>query len=244
MKNILQSGCAELGISLNETQISQLIRYSELLIEWNEKINLTAITDPEEIAVKHFLDSLTPLLTGRVQGKVIDVGTGAGFPGLVLKIAKPDIKLTLLDSLNKRLEFLKAVAAELSLDDIEFVHARAEDGGKNIALRAQFDTAVSRAVANMTVLSELCIPFLKIGGNFLALKGPLASDELTPAKRAINILGGKAEDVFEIPFCGLEHKIIIVNKTKKTPLKYPRKPGIPTKNPLLQCYNPPKGVGK
>lgn len=244
MKNILQQGCSELGISLNERQISQLVHYASLLTEWNKKINLTAITAPDEIAVKHFLDSLTPLLTGRVQGSVIDVGTGAGFPGLVLKIAKPEIKLTLLDSLNKRLDFLKFTADELSLDNVEFVHARAEDAGKNVSLRASFDTAVSRAVANMTVLSELCIPFLKIGGNFLALKGPLASDELTPAKRAINILGGKAEDVFEIPFCGLSHKIIIVKKEKKTPLKYPRKPGIPTKNPLLQCYNTTKGVGK
>lgn len=244
MIDILKNGCAELGIELSDEQFAKLERYAELLIEWNEKVNLTAITEPEEIAVKHFLDSLTPLATGRVGKKVIDVGTGAGFPGLVLKIARPDIELTLLDSLNKRLDFLKAAADELSLGGITFVHARAEDAGRDAALRAQFDTAVSRAVANMTVLSELCIPFLKIGGSFLALKGPLANDELTPAKRAISILGGSAEEIFEIPFLGLEHKIIIVKKIKKTPLKYPRKPGIPTKNPLLQCYNPPKGVGK
>ena len=245
MYDILTKGSQTLGLSLDETQKIQLQKYSELLIEWNEKINLTAITEPKEIAVKHFLDSLTPILTGHVKGKVIDVGTGAGFPGLILKIAKPEISLTLLDSLNKRINFLKEVSGELGLSEVEFVHSRAEDGGRG-AYREKFDTVVSRAVANMTVLSELCLPFLKPGGRFLALKGPLADEELTAAKRAIHILGGEIEDVFEaeIPFSELSHKIIIVKKIRHTPMQYPRKAGIPTKNPLEQCYNLKKGVKK
>jgi 16S rRNA (guanine527-N7)-methyltransferase len=208
-------------------------------VDWNNKINLTAITDETGIATKHFLDSLTAIKTGYVSGKVIDVGTGAGFPGLVLKIAKPDIELTLLDSLNKRIKFLQTVSDELSLENIEFVHSRAEDGGMNRAYRGKFDTVVSRAVANMTVLSEWCLPFLKVDGRFLALKGPLADQELADAKRAISILGGEVEDVFEveIPFTDLAHKIIIVKKVRQTPMKYPRKPGIAAKNPIEQCYN-------
>lgn len=245
MIDILQNGSRELGVPLDEKQISQLIEYSRLLVEWNEKINLTAICDEEGIAVKHFLDSLSAALTGYVKGNVIDVGTGAGFPGLVLKIAKPDISLTLLDSLNKRISFLKEVSSRLELDGIEFVHARAEDGARG-ALRGKFDTVVSRAVANMTALSELCIPYLKIGGHFLALKGPLADEELERAKRAIYILGGEVERVTEvkIPYSDLSHKIIIVKKVRQTPLQYPRKAGIPTKNPLDNCYNLKKGVKK
>lgn len=239
MKDLLKNGSEKLNINLSDNQISQLIKYSDLLVEWNKKINLTAITDETGIATKHFLDSLTAVKTGYVNGRVIDVGTGAGFPGLVLKIAKPDIKLTLLDSLNKRIKFLQTVSDELSLDGIEFVHSRAEDGGMNRAFRGQFDTVVSRAVANMTVLSEWCIPFLKVGGHFLALKGPLADEELSAAERAISILGGKVEQVMEveIPFTDLSHKIIIVKKVRQTPMKYPRKPGIAAKNPIEQCYN-------
>lgn len=243
MHDILEKGSKELGIPLSEHKIEQLEKYADLLVQWNEKINLTAITSSEEIAVKHFLDSLTPILTNNVRGDVIDVGTGAGFPGLVLKIACPEIRLTLLDSLNKRITFLKEVASKIGMDDVEFVHARAEDGARG-KLRASFDTVVSRAVANMTVLSELCLPFLKIGGRFLALKGPLADEELSEAKRAIHILGGETEDVFEvqIPYSDLSHKIIIVKKVRQTPLQYPRKAGIPTKSPLEQCYNLKKGV--
>lgn len=239
MIDLIKNGSKQLNTELNDYQCSQLIKYADLLVEWNQKINLTAITDDEGIATKHFLDSLTAIKTGYVKGKVIDVGTGAGFPGLVLKIAKPEIELTLLDSLNKRIKFLQAVADELSLDSIEFVHSRAEDGGMNRAYRGKFDTVVSRAVANMTVLSEWCIPFLKIGGRFLALKGPLADKELSDAKRAISILGGEVEDVLEveIPFTDLAHKIIIVKKVRQTPIKYPRKPGIAAKNPIEQCYN-------
>ena len=236
MKEILSNGFKELEISIEQNQINQLITYADLLVDWNTKINLTAICDEDGIAKKHFLDSATALLTGKITGKVIDVGTGAGFPGLVLKILKPEIELTLLDSLNKRINFLKDVAEKIDVS-AEFVHARAEDGGR--MLREQFDTVVSRAVANMTSLSELCLPFLKVGGYFLALKGPLADEELESAKKAIHILGGEVEDVFsaKIPDTDLNHKIIIVKKARHTPQQYPRKPGIATKNPIGFCYN-------
>ncbi len=236
MKEILTNGFKELKLDISDAQINQLITYADLLVDWNTKINLTAICDDDGIAKKHFLDSATALLTGYVKGKVIDVGTGAGFPGLVLKILNPQIELTLLDSLNKRINFLKLVAEEINAD-AEFIHARAEDGGRTH--REKFDTVVSRAVANMTLLSELCLPFLKVGGYFLALKGPLADEELEAARKAIHILGGEVEDIFsaKIPGTDLDHKIIIIKKVRHTPQQYPRKPGIATKNPIGSCYN-------
>lgn len=239
MRELILNGSEKLGISLNDAQVAGLEKYARLLVEWNDKINLTAITDDEGIATKHFLDSLTAIKTGYVKGRVIDVGTGAGFPGLVLKIAKPEIELTLLDSLNKRINFLREVCDEVGISGVEFVHSRAEDGGKNREYRGRFDTVVSRAVANLTVLSEWCIPFLKQGGYFLALKGPAADDELKDAKKAIGMLGGRVEDVIEaeIPYTDLKHKIIVIKKVGQTPMKYPRKPGIATKNPLGTCYN-------
>lgn len=239
MRELIKNGAKELNITLSGGQIEQLVKYAAMLVRWNEKMNLTAITDNEGIATKHFLDSMSALTTGRVFGRVIDVGTGAGFPGLVLKIAKPELDLTLLDSLNKRVTFLRALGGELGLDGVEYIHSRAEDGGQSALYRGKFDTVVSRAVANMAVLSEWCLPFLKVGGRFLALKGPLAGEELKNAKRAISILGGEVEEVREvkIPFTELEHKIIIVKKVRQTPIKYPRKPGIAAKNPIEQCYN-------
>lgn len=244
MSDILKEGSKKLGIDLSDAQIDTLIKYKELLVEWNEKINLTAITDDFGVYTKHFLDSLTTLLTDKVKGDVIDVGTGAGFPGLVLKIAKPEINLTLLDSLNKRINFLKEVSSEMGLEGIEFIHARAEDGARRE--REKFDTVVSRAVANMTVLAELCLPFVKVGGYFLALKGPMAEEELANAKRAIKILGGEIEDIFsaEIPFTDLSHKIIIIKKVRQTPMQYPRKAGIPSKTPIDTCYNLKKSARK
>ena len=214
MRDILIKGTNELSLTIDEVQLDKLEKYAQLLKEWNEKINLTAITDDEGIATKHFLDSMTALCTGKVAGKVIDVGTGAGFPGLVLKIANPEIELTLLDSLNKRISFLQDVSSQLELEGIEFVHSRAEDSGQNAALRGSFDTVVSRAVANLRVLCEWCLPFLKVGGYFLALKGPLAERELSDAKKAIKILGGEVEEVFEakIPMTDLSHKIIVIKK--------------------------------
>ena len=242
MNEILTNGTNQLGIECDSKKTAQLVKYSDMLKEWNEKMNLTAICDDEGIATKHFLDSMTALLTGKVSGKVIDVGCGAGFPGLVLKIMKPEIELTLLDSLAKRLTFLNAVKDELGLSGVSTVHQRAEDGAR--MMRESFDTVVSRAVANMTVLSELCLPFLKVGGYFLALKGPLADEELSAAKKAIEILGGKVESVFsaEIPFTDLNHKIIIVKKVRQTPMQYPRKPGIAAKSPIGGCYNLKKRV--
>ena len=242
MRKILENGSRILGAELDDSKIEKLIKYSRLLTDWNEKINLTAITEPEQIAVKHFLDSLSAATTGYVKGSVIDVGTGAGFPGLVLKIAMPEIELTLLDSIQKRINFLNTVADELG-EDVNTVHARAEDAARG-KMREDFDTVVSRAVTNMTSLSELCIPFLKQGGRFLALKGPLAAEELEAAKRAIYILGGEVEEVKEvkIPYSDLSHKIIIIKKVRQTPQKYPRKAGIVTKNPLTNCYNLKKGV--
>jgi len=244
MSDILKEGSKKLGIELSDAQVETLMRYKELLVEWNEKINLTAITDDFGVYTKHFLDSLTTLLTDKVKGDVIDVGTGAGFPGLVLKIAKPEINLTLLDSLNKRINFLKEVSGEMGLEGIEFIHARAEDGARRV--RERFDTVVSRAVANMTVLAELCLPFVKVGGYFLALKGPMAEEELANAKRAIKILGGEIEDIFsaEIPYTDLSHKIIIIKKVRQTPMQYPRKAGIPSKTPIDTCYNLKKNARK
>ena len=232
MKQLLKEGFAEMGIEASETAILKLLEYAKLLKIWNEKMNLTAVTDDFGIATKHFLDSASTLLTGCVSGKVVDVGTGAGFPGLVLKILKLDIELTLLDSLKKRLTFLECVLNELDIT-ADLVHSRAEDGGRTY--RGQFDTAVSRAVANMAVLSELTIPYLKNGGYLLALKGPLAEQELLDAEKAIRILGGEIKPTFsvKIPKTDLNHKIAVIKKVRQTPLKYPRKAGIVTKNPII-----------
>jgi 16S rRNA (guanine527-N7)-methyltransferase len=239
MKQLLKDGFSELGMDIQAEALEKLIVYADLLKSWNEKMNLTAISDDFGIATKHFLDSATALLTGCAHGKVIDVGTGAGFPGMVMKILKPDLDITLLDSLKKRLVFLEEVAKELDID-VNLVHMRAEDAGQQ--MRGQFDTAVSRAVANMSVLSELCIPFLKEGGHFLALKGPLSETELNDARRAIYILGGEILPEFSVPIpkTDLNHKIIIIKKVRQTPIKYPRKAGILTKNPLGTCYNSKK----
>ena len=235
----MKNGFSELGIEASDESVEKLIKYADFLKEWNNRMNLTAVCDDFGIATKHFLDSATALLTGKVSGRVIDVGTGAGFPGLVLKILKPEIELVLLDSLKKRLSFLEYVMGELDID-AQLVHMRAEDGAR--IYRGEFDASVSRAVANMTVLSELCLPYVKTGGHFLALKGPLAEEELKDAKRAIHILGGETDSVFsvKIPMTELNHKIVIVKKVRQTPLQYPRKAGIVTKNPLVNCYNPKK----
>ncbi len=239
MKDLLIEGARLMGVTLSEDQADRLSAYKDILLEWNGKMNLTAITDEKEIAVKHFLDSLSPIPTGYVRGRVIDVGTGAGFPGLVLKAALPDISLTLLDSLNKRISFLRAAAEKMELDGIDFVHSRAEDGGRSVLYREKFDTVVSRAVANMTLLSELTLPFLKQGGRLLALKGPLADEELSAAERAIHILGGKTEAVIQahIPFSDLCHKIVIVKKVRPTPSRFPRKPALISKSPIDTPYN-------
>ena len=224
MKNLVKTECKKIGIELSDTQAEQFERYYELLIEWNEKINLTRITDREEVALKHFADSLTLVKHYEIKqnAKVIDVGTGAGFPGIPLKILRPDISLTLLDSLNKRLNFLSTVCSEIGID-AELVHSRAEDGGRNPKLRESYDLAVSRAVARLNVLSEYCLPFVKVGGAFAAMKGPDAEEEIKEAENAVKILGGKTikSDFFELGSAG-GRTIVIAEKLSKTPKAYPR----------------------
>ncbi len=239
MKNTLIEGAKVLGVSIKDTDADALLRYYYILTERNKSINLTRITEPHEVITKHFLDSMTPVLTNRVCGKVIDVGTGAGFPGLVLKCAKPDIELTLLDSLNKRISFLRDAVAEMGIyNGIKFIHSRAEDAGLSHEHRENYDTVVSRAVANMRTLSEWCLPFVKVGGYFLALKGPLADAELNDAKEALSILGGEVEGIFtaDIPFTDLHHKIIIVKKVRPTPTIFPRKGKKATQIPVETVY--------
>lgn len=226
MEELILDGCNELGLDISQKTADALIKYYEIMIERNKSVNLTRITEPDEVVTKHFLDSLTTLLTERVGKNVIDVGTGAGFPGLVLKCARPQINLTLLDSLNKRITFLRDAANEMDIKDgILFMHSRAEDAGLDKNHREKYDTAVSRAVANMRTLSEWCLPLVRTGGYFLALKGPLAEEELTDAMPAIKVLGGEVEGIFtaKIPFTELSHKIIIVKKVRPTPTMFPRK---------------------
>ena len=236
MRELLREGAKQLDIELTETQIDQFMKYKELLQEWNQKMNLTAITEDREVMTKHFLDCMTinKALNMNEKYSVIDIGTGAGFPGLVIKIAFPHLKVTLVDSLKKRLVFLDTVIKELGLTDIECVHSRAEDLGKNKAFRESFDICASRAVANLAVLSEYTLPFVKVGGHLIALKGQKLDEELEQGKKAITILGGQLEEVVHtgVPFTDLDHKIAKIKKVKPTAAKYPRKAGEPTKSPL------------
>lgn len=223
MKDLLKSKCAEIGVNLTDAQCMQFERYYELLIEWNKRINLTRITEPDEVVIKHFVDSLTLLKYCEIpQGaKVIDVGTGAGFPGIPLKIARPDIKLTLLDSLNKRLNFLREVCDDIGIQS-ELIHSRAEEGSRKPEYRDSFDVAVSRAVARLNVLAEYCLPYVKAGGQFVAMKGPDLSQELNEAKNAVNTLGGKVETTEEFELCGSGRTIVTIIKERQTPEAYPR----------------------
>ena len=227
---------SEIGVTLTEQQINQFLRYYELLVEWNEKMNLTAITTYDEVMKKHFVDSLSLIKTYDIskQVKVIDVGTGAGFPGLALKIAYPALQVTLLDSLNKRINFLNEVIAQLGLTGVETVHGRAEDFAKPNMLREKFDLCVSRAVANMSTLSEYCLPFVKVGGEFISYKSEKIDEEMSKAKNAISILGGKLQrnEEFYLPDSDIYRNLAVIKKTKETPKKYPRKAGLPSKEPL------------
>lgn len=233
----LKQAASDYGFTLTDKMLQQFDRYCQLLLEWNEKINLTAITDPHEVAVKHMVDSMTCWDDKRFQPdcKVIDVGTGAGFPGIPLKIFQPGIKLTLLDSLNKRVKFLQTVVDELGLEDVQCIHARAEEGARNKALREQYDLAVSRAVARLPILAEYCLPFVKIGGTFAALKGMKYGEEAKEAQKALKILGaGKAESVpVKLPYLDDKRAVIYCQKIKPTGKAYPRKAGTPEKNPLV-----------
>lgn len=222
-----------IGIKLSDTQLEQFSLYGDLLVEWNEKMNLTSITDPQEIIVKHFLDSLT--LTPWVQGdKVVDIGTGAGFPGVPLKIFYKDKSFTLVDSLAKRLDFLQAVIMKLNLDCVMTIHTRAEDFGRNPQYRGQFDTVVSRAVARLPVLLEYALPVLNVGGVFLAAKGSQAEDEVKESANALAVLGAQVVDIkkFNLGEEAEHRSIIIIKKIKETPRQYPRKAGTPAKSSL------------
>ena len=223
-----------LGIDFSVEQINKFYKYMELLIEWNQKINLTAIIEPEEIILKHFIDSITILKYIEKDAKIVDVGTGAGFPGIPVSIMRPDLKITLVDSLNKRLIFLQEVIKELNLENIEIIHSRAEEFGQNKKYRESFDIATSRAVANLSTLSEYLIPLVKIGGKVISMKAADANNEINDAKNAIEILGGKINkiDEFNLPNSDIGRTIILINKEKSTPNKYPRKPGTPSKEPI------------
>lgn len=226
----------ELGVTLSEKQIEQFLTYYEMLVEWNEMMNLTAITEYEEVMKKHFVDSLSLIKAFDVsQNKtVIDVGTGAGFPGLALKIAYPNLKVTLLDSLNKRIQFLDAVIAKLELTDVETIHGRAEDFAKPDKLREKYDLCVSRAVANLSTLSEYCLPFVKVGGQFISYKSEKITEEMEVAGKAISILGGKVSGQveFKLPDSDIYRNLFVIEKKKETPKKFPRKAGLPSKEPI------------
>lgn len=233
---VLEKGSLELGIELNEEKLNRFARYKDLLKEWNEKINITTITDDVEIDQKHFLDSITPFITGLFKGekKIIDIGTGGGFPGVPLKIINEDLHVTLLDSLNKRIIFLNELIKDLNLQDIHAIHGRAEEFSRTEKYREKYDICISRAVASLDTLSEYCLPFVKVGGYFISMKGPELEDELKLSKNAIDTLGGKLIDtkMVTIPGTDITHSLIIIEKVKETSTKYPRGGGKPRKNPL------------
>lgn len=236
LKEIIKDAFNDVELNYDEKMYDQFVKYSELLKNWNNKINLTAITEDKQIFIKHFADSLQiykfPFL--KTAKRVIDVGTGAGFPGLPMKIAKPDLDVTLLDSLNKRINFLNEVISELELEKITTVHSRAEDLSRDKKYREKYDAAVSRAVANLAVLTELCIPYVKQGGYFVALKGPAVTEEIAEAEKAISVLGGKLEMVIPVKISNtdLQHNIVVIKKIKGTPPQYPRKAGAISKLPI------------
>lgn len=224
------------NVNLSEKQIQQFLTYYEMLVERNQFVNLTAITEYEDVLKKHFVDSISLIQAYDVKKhiSVIDIGTGAGFPGLALKIAYPDLKMTLLDSLNKRIQFLDDVIKELHLEEIETIHGRAEDFAKPGKLREKFDLCVSRAVANLSTLSEYCLPFVKNNGYFISYKSEKVTEEIQMAEKAISVLGGKIEKQVELilPDSDIYRNLLVIKKISSTPKKYPRKAGLPSKEPL------------
>lgn len=231
-----QKGLLDLGLSLSEEQIRQFLLYYELLTEKNKVMNLTAITDFEEVVQKHFLDSLSlvKVLEKKPAGKVLDMGTGAGFPGIPIKIAFPDCDVTLVDSVNKKIEFIKEAAQEIGLNNVKAVHGRVEDLGHDIVYRETYDLVVSRAVAALPVLAEYCLPFVKVGGAFLSYKSVKVDEELSAGKKAIQVLGGRLKkDIrFQLPGTEMERAFLLIEKEKPCPKKYPRKAGTPAKMPI------------
>ena len=236
MSKIFETKLAQLDITLTDEMKEQFDKYYELLVEWNKVMNLTGITEYEEVNEKHFVDSLSLVKTlnpNKVES-MIDVGTGAGFPGIPLKIAFPHLKVTLLDSLNKRIKFLDTVIEELGLKDITTIHGRAEEFAKKAEHREQYDLCVSRAVANLSSLSEYCLPYVKVDGNFVSYKSGEIDEEVEKSKKAVSILGGKVEKIekFELPGTDIKRSFVKIKKIKATAKKYPRKAGMPTKEPL------------
>ena len=234
--NKFVEGLKALNIELSDNQMSQFLKYYEMLVEWNKVMNLTAITEYEEVVAKHFLDSLASVKVcdfSKIK-TVIDIGTGAGFPGIPLKIAFPQLNIVLLDSLNKRINFLNEVIRELGLQDIRCIHGRAEDFAKQKEYRENFDLCVSRAVANMSTLSEYCMPYVKVNGYFVPYKSGKIDEELEQAKKAVAVLGGKIEHVekFQLLDTDMERSFVVVKKQKATPKKYPRKAGMPSREPI------------
>lgn len=234
----MEEECSQIGVTLSEKQMEQFFQYYEMLIQWNEVMNLTAITEMDQVVTKHFVDSMSLVKAvpelGSKEIRIMDLGTGAGFPGIPLKIAFPELKLTLLDSLNKRVKFLNEVIGALGLEKIEAVHGRAEDFGRNPEYRGHFDLCVSRAVANLATLSEYCMPFVKVGGAFIPYKSGKVEEELNQARGAVKLLGGKIENAvsFELPKTEGERTLVVIRKVEATAKKYPRKAGMPGKEPL------------
>ena len=232
VKKLLLEELKKIGIDVKKKQLDLFYNYMRLLIEWNKKINLTAIKDEREIIIKHFVDSITVSKYISEENVVMDMGTGAGFPGIPLKIVNKNAYFNLVDSLNKRINFLNEVKNNLQLEKINLIHSRAEDLAKKKEYREQIDIVVSRAVANMRVLVEYMLPFVKEGGLCICMKGPNAKEEINEAKKAIDILGGKLEKIENIKLEENERNIILIRKIKPTPNKYPRKAGIPIKQPI------------
>lgn len=237
MSQIFEKKLEELGITLSDEQKQQFDSFYELLVEWNKVMNLTGITEYEEVNEKHFVDSLSIIKAIDLNDvdNLIDIGTGAGFPGIPLKIAFPHLKVVLLDSLNKRIKFLNTVIEELGLDNIETIHGRAEDFAKQAEYREQFDLCVSRAVANLSTLSEYCMPYIHTGGMFIPYKSGEIEEEVAGAKKAVHVLGGKIEEVvkFQLPGTEIGRSFVKIKKYQNTPKKYPRKAGLPAKEPIV-----------
>lgn len=234
--DIMSTALSDVKLPFNEDTYNKFMQYKDMIKDWNEKINLTAIVEDEQIVKKHFIDCIkifkcSPLKEAK---SIIDIGTGAGFPGVPIKIIKNDINVVLLDSLNKRINFLNEVINKIELKNIYTVHGRAEDFSRKIEYREKSDVAVSRAVANLAVLSELCIPYVKVGGYFVAMKGPSVEEEIIEGKNAVSILGGKIDDIIkiEIEDSDLNHNLVVIKKVKETPKIYPRKAGTAVKKPL------------
>lgn len=233
---ILKNEASKFGIELTDKMLGKFQTYTDMLLEYNSFMNLTAITDPYEIKIKHYLDSLTLLCENKFKDglRVIDIGAGAGFPSMPNAIVCENVNFTMLDSLGKRVNFLNDVAKKLELENVVAIHSRAEDGGQNLDMREKYDIAVARAVADLAVLSEYALPFVKVGGYFLAMKGTTPEEEINNAKKSIKTLGGKIEKVDEINIepLGLKHTIVVIEKIAKTPSQFPRKAGTPSKKPL------------